>query len=629
MHQNPGAPSPIGHSPPRPAPRSDGNGTGHAPSGPSLIDALAAARDQFATRLPDRTPPPSLRVSPWWLALAAVIGFTPALLAPGEHAVTATLRIRGSQPETHTEVYRRALLDYAWRTLAAVPGTATPVHWSVETPHPHYLALRVRGGDGRRAMDAARDLAHGFVEEMQNESQQVQSTQSEAELLLTAYATELQQRMEWAQAQVAARANAEPAPRPDVQYESLHTRWTSARRDFEQLREQILAAVAEQTALQNAGEPARGLVRADDRLKTLADDATLQQDLKELRVNLSELKLHLLNAGREIDAPLDALSVQVRALLEVLNSYPDAHRQPSDAARAPREQELRAIVRQIHGALSEFTAAWNQEFAVLRRTEADPMTASIIDLHERIRRLIGGFLFDSGQRMSEIRALVRALDDLGGNDARHHVRQSQLLQAFHAAQAAYHRFEFVAGFLETRANFQIDAALRAASGLHRRARQHIRGIDERLERRATEEARREYHADLARVQSTVEELRTRADHLVQELVALQESLHIQAGLSAEFLRDSLAAAHADRESGLARSDLDRLRNHQRALEEKRRALYGDSTLALVDIIPLSDWRPLWRQLRVGLAGALIAVLAVFAGQRLVQRQNLFPARETP
>lgn len=597
------------------------SGGGNGAPTPSAIDALAAARDHLATiQLPGpRTVFPRVRAG--WLALAALVGALPALLAPSDYATRATLRIQGPEAGSRAEVYRRALLDFTWRQLDAVPQGQTAIHWSVETPHPEYLALNVSSADGRRGQEMARDIATGFVEDMRKESKALRFTQSETEVLLTRYAGQLQQRMESAEAQVVARAADSNGRSPAAEYETLTARWTSARADFENLRGQLLAAAAHLAQIQAAGEPAHGLVPADDRQKALAADLTLQQDLKELRVNLSELKLHLLNAWKDSSVPLDTLATETKALLAAIGRTRSEPQPPSDMEQEINGDDFDSLAHRLNGDLTEFAAAWHREFGGLRHMEADPMTGVIIDVHERVRLLLNKFLFDSGQQMSRMRASVRDSDLAGGDDARHHVRQSELLHAFHALQAAHHRFEFVASELETRSNFQIDAALRSATGLHRRSQQQIRVIDERLERKAAEQARNEYRAALARATVGVEDLRSRADRLVGELVTLQESLNIQAGLSAEFLRESLTAEHANREAGLARTDLEDLRKHQLALEEKRRATFGDTLLSLVDIGPVSDWTHAWRRLRVGIAGALIAVLAVLAGQWIVARQT--------
>lgn len=611
----------MSRPPTRHAGRSDTVNGGHGTSGGSAVDALAAARQQIATSRPQSSRSRLPRARSGWLLLAALAGTLPAFLAPSEHATRATLRIQGPQAAMRAEVYRRSLLDFAWRHLDGMPELKAAIRWSVDTPHPDYLALQVSSADGRRGLEVARDIARGFVEDIRKESDALRTTQSETEILLTSYAGQLQQRMESAEAQVAARVRERDGRTPAADYESLTARWTSARADFEGVREQLLAAAAALSQLQASGEPAHGLVPADDRLKALAADLTLQQDLKELHVKLTELKLHLLSAWKESTVPLEALNTETKALLAAIGRTGNEANDPSQPNADRPVDDFTAVAQQLFGNVTELTVAWQREFATLRQMEADPMAGEIIDMHERVRLLLNKFLFDSGQQLTKLRAQIRESDLIGGDDARHHVRQSELLQAFHAVQSAHHRFESVAAALETRSNFQIDSALRSATGLRRRSQQQIRGIDERLERKAMELARQEYREALVRAGVQVDDLRSRADKLVTELVSLQESLNIQAGLSAEFLRESLTAEHAEREAGLARSDLEILRQHQRTLEEKRRATFGDTVLSLVDIGPVSDWTHAWRRLRVGLAGALIAVLAVLVGQWLVQRQG--------
>lgn len=591
------------------------NGT----SASSALDALAAAREQVtpSTRRGARTAFPRLR--PWWLVVVALAGTLPAFVAPVEHLSSATIRVDGSDAVKHAENYRRALLDYAWKHMSASPGTGPSIYWAVETPRPDYLALQVRCADGKRGLAAAREIGLGFVEAIRMEADHLRSTQSQSEVVLGDMAAQLKDRLQKAEAQVIAQGRSNTRT-PAAEYESLTARWTSARADFQALRGELLGATVALEQLRSAGEPAHGLVSATERQKAIADDLTLQQDLKELRVNLTELKLHLLNVWKESTAPLDALTTESKALQATVGRIPAEF--PANAGDAQtREDEFAGAAQSLHENITTFAAAWHKEFSQLRLLEADPMAAEIVDVHDRLRLLVNKFLFDGGRQLAKLRAEVRESDAVGEDDARHHVRQSELLNVFHTVQAAFHRFEFVAGALETRSNFHMDASLRGASGLRRRSQQHIRSIDEQLERKATEKARREYQDQVKHSQAAVNDLRSRADRLVEELVILQESLNIQAGLSAEFLRNSLLSEHADREAGLARTDLERIQQQQRVLEDQRRSTYGETELRLVDIGVVSDWMEAWRRLRVGVAGALVSVLAVMAGQWLIRRQG--------
>lgn len=597
------------------------DGGGHGAPTSSAMDALAAAREQYRSPTERGIRSAAPRVRLWWLVAAAVTGSLPAFLAPPEYATRATLRIQGPQAVEHAAVYRRALLDFTWRHLAESKSTDRPVQWSVETPQPDSLALHIRCSDGRRALHVSRELAQGFVQTMRQESEAVSSAPSPPEVLLSGYASELQNRLAAAETQMGAFTGADSNRTPMAEYETMTARWASARADFQTLRQHLINATDDLQRLRAAGEPSHGLVSAEDHHQAMERDLTLQQDLKELHVFLTELKLHLLTVWKESASALEALTGEterLRAVMETVESAPDAK---NAAVAREREEDSLATTQRWYEEVTAFAAAWRKEFSLLRQLEADPLAGEIIDVHEHTRDLLNKFLFNGGQRLSKLRAQLWESDADGGNDARHHVRHSELLHAFHVVQAAHHRFEFSAGALETRSNFQMDTALRGATGLRRRSQHQIRAIDERLERQATDLARKSYREALAVANANWDELRSRADRLVEELVSLQESLNVQAGLSAEFLRASLSAQRAEREADLAKSDLTRVREHQQTLEDQRRATFGDTSLTVVDVGLIPDWTTTWRRARVALAGSLVAVGAVLGGQWLVRRQT--------
>jgi len=123
--------------------------------------------------------------------------------------------------------------------------------------------------------------------------------------------------------------------------------------------------------------------------------------------------------------------------------------------------------------LTKYTEVWTIEFTSLQRMEVDPASAELLDRYQRVRMLLSDFLFAASQRLSAVRAHLSVLGGQAGDNARHHVLQSNLTRAFQATQTAHHRFEFAAGGIDTPDNFRLDAALRSARGLRRRILEQI------------------------------------------------------------------------------------------------------------------------------------------------------------
>ncbi len=584
----------------------------------SALQALSAATDRY-TRLGAGRHHARQRPNHVLAAVAAIIvGVTLTLAGRFVHRCAATLRITGEGAPAAYAVYRKELLDYAWDRVGDSSETGfIPRHWFVDSPGDGVLQLCLITPDSHAGVECARQIATGFRDKMQAAAAVARETPTRAEDILSQYVQRLQMRLSEVQKQVDAAIMTLPETDPSEHRTAMLSRWQSLYSDFDAAREQLAEASADVARLQANPQLMHGLVTTEEYQQALGGDAALQQDLRELATGLSELKLHLLNVWQESAGPLEHLVLAVEDLIATASP----NREHPRAQENPRKtQALVVTVEAYRDMLTTFAQTWTRKFTALRGLEIDPHSGEVLDVYQHSRRLLNDFLFDATKRLASMRLQVLAIAEGSSDSARHHVFRSNLVRAFQTMQAAHHRLEFAAGTIETPDNFRLDAALKSTRGLRRRSQDRIRAINEALQARAAEHARKRRIKELTKAEKLVELVRTATDQTVDELLALQKELNLNAEVSQAFLRAVLKAEIATARLKLTQDDLGIAKDRLEQLAAER-----VSTVEAVEIEFVSAGvvgRPVNLAQRLGtgaLAAALIFVTVLFAQWWITRR----------
>ena len=248
------------------------------------------------------------------------------------------------------------------------------------------------------------------------------------------------------------------------------------------------------------------------------------------------------------------------------------------------------------------------------------MSGEVLDIYQRLRRNLNDFLFDMARRLSTMRSQVHAVGADPRDTARHHVFQSNLMRAFQTVQAAHHRFEFAAGAIETPDNFRLDAAIKSARGLRRRSQDRIRTIEEQLQAKATEHAKKRRVEKLIEAERFIDQARTATNKTVDELLALQEELNLGAEASEAFLRTVLRAEVATSRLEFARTDATQIEDRLRDLAAKRLSAADAASIELVSCDVTGRPINLSERLRIGGIGAALTLLTILLGQWWITRR---------
>jgi len=525
---------------------------------------------------------------------AALVGAVVTLNEPMTYRCTATFACEGSGPSAGTDFFRGRLMEFAWAMIPAeTDRPAAGRTWFLDEPAAGSLCLQIPSEDRDSGLARVRELASGFLGEVNKHVELRRSAKSEVEIALAEYAAELRDRLENARGDLRVAVDSLSPTDPALQRTALLKRWQTMRADFLEARARFAAASDEVDRLLSQPEPTHGVVDAEERSEVLQADAALQQDLRELGVNLHELKQHLLKVWQKSASDLDRaktatgeFNAMLSSKFEVLVSTEIVG---SDSGLLASAEEYRRV-------LDSLAEGWEREFAALRGLEVDPLSGDILALYQRLRAIVSDFLFAASKHLMALRASVVLLGTESEDLARLHVVESDLVRAFQRLQTTHRRFEFSASAIDPHENFRLDAALTSARGLSRRSHHRVQSIDEALRRQAAERARKQQEAAKQRAQDELEHWRSIAGDAAESLVIVQEDLNAVFGLSEEYLRAALQAELADWRVHAAQTDIDNT----------------DETLTEYTAKRLSDLA----SLRIELTGCSVTDLPVNLAERL-------------
>jgi len=590
----------------------NGNGSGRA------LDALSVASSRYASaHTPHRSP---RRASGILLAFVAaiVVGAAIALAGRLEYRCAATFRIVPAPTDTTRAHYRKELLHYAWRQFSSNSDaeTGTPV-WLVESPSEAQLRLCLTTSDRPAGLERVRMLAHGFLSVMAELAETTRVTPTESEQLLLAYGNELERSLDEAQTQLDAALATLPSDDPLHRRQSLRVQWDELRAAFSTAREQVTEASARYQRLVSESEPTYAIVSTEQRQTSLQADDSLQQDLKELGVTLTEVKAHTLTVWQRAVAPMQQLGDAAEAFdAALVAASPETLPPATRAQLSPIRSAFNAYLEE----LNTFRDGWSTDFADLRETSPDAYTAVVLDRHQSISRLLSDFLFASSRALSQMRSAVNGLNEGFSDLARDHVLRSNLVRAFHKIQNAHHRFEFAAGDIQSPEHFRLDAALKSARGLRRRTKVRMDQIEQELQAEALDAARRHRMGETHAAKQLLEQVRDTADESIESLVNLQENLNLNTDLSEEFQRAMLKIEVATSRFRLTQTYLDQTKSRLRDLRAKRLTPDNPTTIELdrCEVLgPAVDWS---KRAQTGGLGAALTLITVLLGQWWVSRR---------
>ncbi|MCO6437167.1 MAG: hypothetical protein J5J06_08775 [Phycisphaerae bacterium] len=571
------------------------------------------------------------------VVLSLAVGAVVTLWGPFEYLCGATLAVTpdsrgeegaadgssGAVPSARgsfaaREHLRQVFMDHAWRRLGPnLPESGGSMKgWYVETTESGELQLGIRTTNRELAVEQARGVAESFVRSIRETREAQRSTPSAGEAAIGESVDQLQRRLASVEMGLEQTQTSLPEGDPTDAQKALLDRWNKAIGDYRAAKSELSAAALEAARLGRLPMPTQGLPTGEERKAAQLADEALQQDLRELGVNLAELRRELLDVSARCADSLTNLRAAVGQLLPAAQRFEEV----AKASGVMRDSGFGDAVKAYAGEVERFAVNFQQDREALAGVPDDPLLSHAIETHEALRSESNRFLFESGKRLSEVRSSMREATESGPDVTAFHISQSDVARAFQVLQQEHHRLEFALVGFEPRDNFRIDSAVRSAKGLLRRCQDRIERLDDVLSKKALERARSEHTARLASAEHRVETLRGEVDAAVAELLDIQSDINVNIGAAQSYLRSSLRAQLLEEQAGTAREDLARLGSTLTQLEKERLASATGADVELLHCGVLDGPVDLPRRLQLGGIAGIAALFATLAGQWLLRRR---------
>ena len=583
----------------------------------TAIEALSTAADSYGqdTRT---TPPGGRRLSFGFCIVTALLaGVVLAFAGRFDHPCSASLRVSATEARFGFPGFQHTLVEFMpERTAMLAEAGVRPGGWFVDAPSSDLLRLSILASSRSNGLDMVRRIGAAYEDHIRSLADTVRQSPSPTEESISTTISTLEERLSLQQGKVDEVMLLVSGDDPSSERAKLLQQWKSLRDEFSETRGHLKEAAKEATALRTEMEPTQGLVGTEERRQALEADSALQQDLRELAVNLTELKQHMLIAWQGSIDPLKTLATAADNLIRQLKS--DQMNilwatQKSD--NQPEHHPLVSHAQTYRDSLTTFLEHWTQEFATTQSLDVDPYEGKILDAFERARHELNDFLFRGAKQLASMRSAIRLIASSPMDSAQFHVAQAGLTRAFQATQTAHHRFEFAGSAIDTVSNFRIDAASRAARGLRRRTQARIKTVDRVLQQTATKTAKSQRTRAIGEADRRIAKIRLAADEAVDELLTLQDKLHLRAEQAAEFLQHSMMLGLATARVDLTRDYLERARNRLKELTVKRMASANAMKAELIGC-DAPDWPTnLLERVGFGALGVVLVFAATWLGQR--------------
>ncbi len=372
-----------------------------------------------------------------------------------------------------------------------------------------------------QSVQSAQKLADRFREIVEAEARAARTQPTEAEKFAAQHLDELKRGAADAGERLGQLSETLNTAQAGASQNNQLSRWRELSTKYRESRARLIDAQARLATLDSAGPPTAANIDPADRESAERADLGLQQDLKELAVNVAVLTAQIREVHTRSTASLDAAIDAAQALRYESARIGHDHSEPDVSAAMTSITEHADDYRNV---VDKFSEAWDKALATLPESAADPSDGAVLLRYENALAAARELEFASSAVLQVIEAETTRLGGDGRAAPQRYELLSTLVRAVQTLQAAHRRLLIESGRIEDSQNFRIDSALRSARGLRGRSRARLLAIEEKLSTAALADARIKYAAAVDDARKVVEQQRTETDCVTQALVEAQEEL---------------------------------------------------------------------------------------------------------
>lgn len=473
---------------------------------------------------------------------------------------------------------RREFLDFLWQRQEK--GEIS-LGWSVEiAPQDQTIDVVINEKTPESAKAAILRLAKGLEDFLETREQLAIDEDQQTNVILENLISELNSEAE----QHSTVLSADNTPTDDPISIQNRLRATIADRivELNQLRAVERSDAERLTRLRTSSTDDKPLVTENDRDSAFAQRRDLSQDIQQLDVQLHQARRFLENVWQATSPHMDHLLSAAAACVQSTTQVA-GNKSTTPATRYTTSASL------YQQRLSRFTRRWTASFIRLRDTPVDIDEPALFEAHDKLRDLLGDFLYHSGKLLDSMHDDTRQLTESASTQTHQQRLVSDIRRSFHRLESAHRQLEFAASDIRRRNNFRLDSALKSARGLLRRVHDEKAVIEAELQQIAREKWTRQRESEQSSLVAHLAELRERINQGLDEMIELQDKLvrtmpkieqHLRKGLAAETAQSRIAQINRrliDREKTL---------EELRQRSEIRRLLYRSQLVKTeVDTVP--------------------------------------------
>ncbi len=492
---------------------------------------------------------------------------------------------------------RAAMLDFLWQFQNRHGDDPS---WRVEfADNSHSLGLRLSTRDREQAAAAIRLLGSELHQYLRQRDQDRQQQDAADVALVDQLQSQYRSDVDKVRSESERLAGEVPNESPSDRLDTLGKQLREYTEILEALRAKSNAVHARLDQLSTPLSPATVAIDPDAQQAAYDEREDLQQDLKQLYVQLTLGRRSLQQVWQLASPPLDDL---IAASARLARAGMDSGRRRDMAGGAALES-LDELANLYQRRLIRFSEKWTATMTALNRNPVDARAPQLMAMHARLHDLLGDFSFHAAKLLDKMRDEVVRYSDRA--PTARHATVSNVKRLFHRLEAKHRRFEFVASDVYRRNNFRLDSAIKSASGLERRVTAMMQDIDAHLRAQAAATIKAKRESELTATLSQREGLRAGIDETTDRIVAMVEEYARTIPLTERYLTPSLGAKAAR----IRLEDADRvLRRYDTFAEllKRRQAARRQSSAIKIEIADSSLER-----VPAGLAGraALAIVIA--------------------
>ncbi len=554
--------------------------------------------------------------------------------------VTFTIPADSTNRAKHKSVFdtcRRELLELVWSSADSQQKTSDGAtngpkvayqSWHVQAnPEQRWLTLEVLAAESQQTALQLQRLSASYLDRLRQVSREHCDRARQDEEDLSSRIQMLVQDLSGIEERIATIGERMPTSDPVAQIISDWDRLAAQEQEYESLLSTLTQATLRREDLKNTPMPRTVYVLPEKREQAYKENVVLSEDLRQLEVQLVQVKSALVSLWRNASSRLETL-LDTAAGLSTSSQTPGAV--TDDPKQAAMLDRIAESAESYHQKTAGFAQEWSRGLLGLQAITPDPAGKDVLDLYDRIARSTGDFLHETSGMLTALRLRVRMLKEQPTTSQSDYAIVAEVTKRFSELSNAHRDFERAATELVSSDNYLLSAMMQTVRRLTYRTRSTRKAVDQELENEARLEEIQRKENELLTLDNRIVKTQEAMIQTVTAMIKRQRDIRLATNL--------LPACNEAKEELVAHTTRHEILSHQlHDLRQQYAALQADSNdsdplnvTGISNSAPAVSERPanLGDMLTAALLAWCITFLALLAAARVVLVSFPQPSNES-